>query len=71
MDNTERETPQELFKTLNRKFKFTLDVCAIFKNAKCKRYFTKKINGLLKKWRGICWCNPPFDHTKRMWVKKA
>ena len=37
----EWETPQELFDELNKKYKFTLDVCATAENAKCSNYFTK------------------------------
>ena len=31
------ETPQEFFDSLNNEFDFDLDVCAMPKNAKCKR----------------------------------
>jgi hypothetical protein len=33
-------TPQGFFDRLDAEFKFTLDVCALAENAKCKRYFT-------------------------------
>lgn len=46
------ETPKELFDKLNREYNFTLDVCAIHKNAKCKKYFTPQQNGLKQNWGG-------------------
>lgn len=36
---TDWETPQELFDRLNAIFRFTIDVCATARNAKCRRYF--------------------------------
>ena len=65
-------TPLWLFNSLNKRFKFTLDVCASRKNAKCKRYYTKKDNALNKKWRGACFCNPPYGTREiDMWMEKA
>ena len=64
-------TPQDLFNELNKEFCFTLDVCALPENAKCKRYYTPKINGLLQKWDGVCWCNPPYGRQIGKWVEKA
>ena len=64
-------TPQDLFDTLNKEFRFTLDVCALSENAKCKRYYTPEINGLLQKWDGVCWCNPPYGRQIGKWVEKA
>ena len=68
---TEFKTPKGLFWELKREFNFTLDVCALSWNAQCKSYFTPEDNGLLKKWSGVCWCNPPFDKTQGQWVRKA
>ena len=45
-------TPQDFFDKLNEEFHFTLDVCAIPENAKCKKYYTPDINGLSQKWSG-------------------
>lgn len=39
-------TPKAFFAALDRRFHFTLDVCATPENAKCKNFFTKDINGL-------------------------
>lgn len=65
------ETPQDLFDKLNKEFNFSLDVCANDKNAKCKKYFTKKEDGLNQKWKGNCWMNPPYGDEIVDWVKKA
>ena len=54
------ETPQELFDELDKEFHFDLDVCATPENAKCKRYYTPKQDGLSQPWDGTCWCNPPY-----------
>lgn len=67
----EWETPQALFDQLNKEFNFTIDVCATKENAKCKNYFTKEDNGLLKTWYGTCWMNPPYGRQIGEWVEKA
>lgn len=43
-------TPQDFFDKLDEEFHFDLDPCADAENAKCKEYFTKEENGLLKDW---------------------
>lgn len=65
------ETPQCLFDKLNSKFHFDIDVCATKENAKCKKFYTKKQNGLLQEWKGVCWCNPPYGREIIKWVRKA
>lgn len=65
-------TPQWLFDELNKQFKFTTDVCASKGNAKCKKYFSCKEDGLKQKWKGVCWCNPPYGRGQiDKWMKKA
>jgi site-specific DNA-methyltransferase (adenine-specific) len=39
---------------------FDLDPCATQANAKCRRYFTRKENGLAQEWRGKVFINPPY-----------
>src|SRR3990167_6432250 len=65
-------TPQDLFDELNKEFHFNLDVCASDWNAKCKKYFTEKENGLVRDWKNnICWMNPPYGKDLAMWMNKA
>ena len=71
MGYTSYETPDDVFRAVNEEFRFDVDVCAVPDNAKCARFFTPEQNGLAQDWRGVCWCNPPFDRTKPAWVKKA
>jgi len=65
------ETPQDLFDKLDAEFGFTLDVCALPENAKCRRYFTPEEDGLRQKWTGTCWMNPPYGRQIGLWVRKA
>ena len=50
--NIVAETPEYLFKRLSSVFNFTLDVCAIPKNAKCKAFYTPDDDGLSNPWWG-------------------
>lgn len=69
---TNWSTPQWLFDLLHARFKFTLDVCAEKNNAKCRRYFSPKANGLEQNWSPHrCWMNPPFGEGIAHWVLKA
>lgn len=64
-------TPQWLFDQLNQEFRFTLDVCALPENAKCKTFFTPVEDGLKQPWIGNVWCNPPYGRAVGKWVEKA
>jgi len=65
-------TPNELFNTLNKEFEFTLDPCATKENAKCKKYYTKKENGLIQDWSNeIVFMNPPYGREIKYWIQKA
>lgn len=65
-------TPQWLFDALNREFGFTLDPCSTDENAKCKRHFTLRQNGLLQAWRGeVVFMNPPYGQAISEWMAKA
>lgn len=46
-------TPQSFYDELNEEFNFNLDPCATPENAKCKKFFTKKIDGLRQNWGGV------------------
>ena len=65
-------TPQWLFDQLNEEFKFTTDVCASKKNAKCEKYYSRRKNGLKQQWKGVCFCNPPYGYPEIVkWMEKA
>jgi phage N-6-adenine-methyltransferase len=53
-------TPQDFFDRLDRRFGFTLDVCATAENTKCAAFYTPADNGLMQPWTGVCWLNPPY-----------
>lgn len=65
-------TPQDFFDKWNVRYQFTLDVCADFTNAKCKRFFSKEDDGLSKSWAyERVWMNPPYGRTIGHWMRKA
>ena len=69
-------TPKALFRSLNKEFHFDLDVAATAKNATCKKYFTRQINGLKQDWcknskTKSIFCNPPYGKGVENWLEKA
>ena len=59
-------TPWELFRAWDLSHgPFDYDVCATPQNAKCRKYFTPEMNGLLQSWYGVCWMNPPYVRRRR------
>jgi site-specific DNA-methyltransferase (adenine-specific) len=65
-------TPQNFFDELDKEFHFTLDPCATPENAKCKKYYTVKEDGLKQDWQGeTVFCNPPYGKAIKDWVKKC
>ena len=65
-------TPQDLFDQLAAKYPFTIDVCALPSNAKCRRYFSPEQDGLTQDWNGeVCWMNPPYGREIKRWMAKA
>lgn len=71
-DRDDWETPKDLFRKYDEKYHFTIDVCASDQTAKCARYYTKEQNALAQDWNGErCWCNPPYGHIIKEFVKKA
>jgi phage N-6-adenine-methyltransferase len=67
----EWSTPNDLFGELDDEFGFGVDVCASTENAKTPVYFTREIDGLAQKWRGVCWMNPPYGKGIGAWMAKA
>lgn len=65
-------TPWPLFHICEESYgPFSLDVCATASNAKCQRFFSPDVNGLLQRWYGVCWMNPPYGRTIGQWIEKA
>ena len=72
LNSTVWGTPPEVFDPINNEFRFTIDVCAIAENSKCKRFFSPEENGLKQDWSNeVCWCNPPYGNEVPKWCKKA
>lgn len=66
------ETPDWLFEEISKEIGgFTVDVCALPENAKCKTYFTPEMDGLKQQWTGKVWCNPPYGREISKWIQKA
>ena len=63
-------TPQDLFDKLNAEFDFNLDPCATNENAKCGRFYSSDIDGLMQSWHGRVFMNPPYSEI-RAWMAKA
>lgn len=71
-NNSEWETPQELFDKLDAIHHFTLDPCSTHDNAKCERHFTIEEDGLAQTWEGeTVFCNPPYGRNIGDWVRKC
>jgi phage N-6-adenine-methyltransferase len=70
-DRLDWATPQKLFDKLDKEFHFTLDVCALPHNSKCKNYFSPREDGLAQQWSGVCWMNPPYGREIERWMHKA
>ena len=65
------ETPDSVFDPLNHRYDFTLDPCSNGRNAKAKKFFTIRENGLVQSWAGErVFVNPPSREIEK-WVKKA
>ena len=69
--STEWETPPDLFDALDRRFHFSLDVCATSENAKCASYYTVDDDALSQPWTGNVWCNPPYARSVSTFLEKA
>lgn len=67
------ETPKLFFDECNKEFNFTLDPCASVQNAKCKKFYTEKENGLNQDWGGgeTVFCNPPYGRQLPKWIEKC
>lgn len=71
-DSSEWETPQDFYDRLNKKFNFNLDPCASPVNAKCKKFYSRKENGLMQDWGdSVVFMNPPYGREIKLWMEKA
>lgn len=65
-------TPRDVYEWLNAQFAFTIDVCALPTNAKHKRFYSPKENGLAQSWEGeTAYCNPEYGRGIGAWMKKS
>ena len=74
MGSTRWATPRLFFNSLDKEFKFTLDVAALPGTAKCSRFFTPEIDGLKQDWvNEVFFMNPPYGRGQDVysWIKKA
>lgn len=59
-ENTEYETPDDLFDILNRIFEFRQDVCATAENAKLENYISPEQDAFQTRWESPFFMNPPY-----------
>lgn len=65
-------TPTDFYEWLNKQFAFTVDVCALPTNAKHRRFWTPKDNGLAQSWEGeTAFCNPEYGRGIGAWLDKG
>lgn len=80
-DNSEWETPADLYAALDAEFGFGLDVCAWDWNAKAPAWLTIFEDALSLDWvwvmrevlgvEPVAWMNPPYGRQIVKWIKKA
>lgn len=63
----DHRTPTSFLKNLGH---FDLDAAASKENAICTKYFDEETNGLIQRWHGRVWVNPPYSEIGK-WVDKA
>ena len=63
-------TPWDFYYSIDARFSFTCDVCALPSNAKHPNFYSPDIDGLSQVWSGSCWMNPPYNNVPD-WVEKA
>ena len=65
-------TPEEIWESLSKEFKFTVDACASDKNHLLPKYWTKENSALTKNWDNeIVYCHPMYDSKIPKFVKKC
>jgi len=71
-DRDSFETPPKLFRWLNKKYKFKMDLAANNSNALCEEFYTEADDTLNRPWlrSGYLFLNPPFSEMK-YWIRKC
>lgn len=69
--SNEWKTPKLLFKCLDSVFHFDLDPCTEENNLDCRYHYDQYINGLVQRWFGSVFVNPPYGREIKYWVKKS
>ena len=65
-------TPPDFFAKVEAEFgPFDLDPCATTENAKSSHFYTKAEDGLIHRWFGKVWVNPPYGRGIGAWVQRA
>lgn len=67
----EWSTPDSFMAVLRQEFTFDLDPCALECSAKAPRYFTPADDGLVRRWHGTVFMNPPYGDAIGRWIAKA
>lgn len=63
-------TPLWLFELLSQETSFDLDAAATDDNTLCDKWYTKEDDGLIQKWQGNVFVNPPYSQMYK-WVEKG
>lgn len=67
----DRETPTDLFASLNDEFHFTLDAASGETNHKCQKHYTLEDSAFNHEWGGETVSrNPPYGRATADWVRK-
>lgn len=64
------ETPDNLWNTLNLKYKFDLDPASPRGYKRPVKFYTIDDDGLSKPWHGVVFCNPPWSQIPQ-WLAKG
>ena len=65
-------TPIDIWETLSKEFKFTLDACASKDNHLIDKYYTLEDNCLIQDWTNeVVYCHPLFDMHIGKFVEKC
>lgn len=62
------QTPQWLFKDLNKQYNFTFDCCAEENSTKCETWSSDFLD-IIEVGNVACWMNPPFSKAMHMFDK--